>query len=123
MPRIDTVVLVLAVALLGGCAAVETTLRQSSQSKVTLAGHDMTVSWIRTEDDAVDLIVYENELWTGVPTPDMPRLDRALARRAAEEVMRWRCWGGVRPLQAAATVGDQRYSFRYACGTPGGNAP
>ena len=122
MPPIKFLTLALAAGLLGGCTAVETTMLQSSQSVVRLDGHVITVSWIRTQDDAVDLVVYENELWSGVPTPDQPRLGRALARRAAEDVMAWRCWGlGYRPVEASATTGDQRHAFRYACGSQGGN--
>lgn len=121
MSPIKTLALALAVGLLGGCTAVETTMLQSSQSVVRRDGHVITVSWIRTQDDAVDLVVYENELWSGVPTSDRPRLDRALARRAVEDVMAWRCWGlGYHPLEASATTGDHRYAFRYACGSQGG---
>ncbi len=121
MPPIKFLVPALTVALLGGCTAVETTFQQSSQKVVRMDGHVITVSWMRTQDDAVDLLAYENAVWTGVPTPDMPRLDRALARRAVEEVVAWRCWGlGYHPLEASATVGDQRHAFRYACGSQQG---
>ena len=120
MAPIKSLALVLGIAVLGGCTAVETTFQQSSQSVVRMDGHVITVSWMRTQDDAVDLVAYENALWTGVPTPDIPRLDRAQARRAAEDVMAWRCWGqGYHPLEASATTGDQRYAFRYACGSQG----
>ncbi|MBI5163032.1 MAG: hypothetical protein HY985_03930 [Magnetospirillum sp.] len=106
----------LALILLGGCT--ETTLRLSSWETVRLDGHRMKGSWIRVEDDAVDLVVTEEPLWIGTATPDMPRLDRALARKAAEDVMGGRCWGrGFAPIMAAATVGDQRHAFRYKCGS------
>ncbi|WP_156612461.1 hypothetical protein [Paramagnetospirillum marisnigri] len=115
------VALVVAVALLSGCTAVETTFRQSSLKQVRIDGHDITVSWIRVDNDDVDMVVYEDALWSGTPSPDMPRLNRALARRAAESVMDWRCLGlGYRPVQPSATTGDERYTFRYACGRDDG---
>lgn len=96
---------------LGACS--ETTWRTSSLREVELDKRRLTVSWVRTEPEIIDLVVWEEPRFSGTMMPDQPRLDRALAERAAQDVVGQNCTS----LAAPATIGDLRHTFRYRCGT------